>query len=90
MNWGPLNITHLAVDAFDNVVVDKQFGNVAVLWGFGTRRWQETGGDAEEAFGQRDGQINGVGAVRRSGRHRCAGKLGDIGHGLVHIFTWTE
>lgn len=73
MNWRPLNVAHLAVDAFDNVVVDKQFGNVAVFRGLGTRRWQETGGDAEEAFSQRDGQINGVGAVRWSNRHRCAG-----------------
>ncbi len=69
MNWGPLNVAHLAIDAFDNVVIDKQLSNVAVFGRFRTRWRQETGGDAEEALRQRDGQIDGVGAVRWSSRH---------------------
>lgn len=89
MSLGPLHVAHLAVDSFNDIVVNKEFGDVAVFGRFWTGWRLEAGGDAEEAFGQRNGQINGVGAVRRSRRHRCAGQLSHVGHGLVHIFTVT-
>lgn len=77
--WGfhqrgrPLDVAHLAVDAFDDIIVDEQLGDVAVPGGFRTEGRSEAGSDSEEAFSQRDGQVDGVRVKRWGSRDGCAG-----------------
>lgn len=84
-----LHIAHLPVDAFDDVVVHKQVGDDAVLRRLQVRRGLEAGGEFQEALGQRDGQVDGVTALRTPRWHCCAWQLTHIGHGLVDILAVT-
>lgn len=83
-----LHVAHLSVNALHNVVVHKQIRNDAVLGGLQVRRGLETGGELQEALGQRNGQVYGVTVFRPCRWNSSAGQLAHVGHGLVHILAW--
>lgn len=88
--WRPLNIAHLAIDPFYNVVINKKVRDDAESGGLWAGWSSEFGGRPEETLGQGDRQVYGVSVIWGRGRDWCGGELAHTGHRLVDIFTYRE
>lgn len=82
-----LHVTHLPIDTFNLIIVNKEVWDHTVPWRVRGQRGLENRCEFQKVFSEGDRNLNGVRRLPRLRRNLSAGQLFHRGHRLIHILA---